>query len=184
MDTDSSSRVHVERAALLSPTNQNVSWGYMKVHISAQTGRNIHLIIWWQGTPLLTAVDPWGRGGFNGFIKWHISWFQYIQRIYTKKEGHTHNWTILASISFFSRGPCRTSKASITLPTRGSSISPYALGSIFTRRTSRTSRSRITLEVTHVMTLLHMWHSKKTSVSRFQSLFVLHWKTMASVQGL
>lgn len=72
------------------------------------------------------------------------------------KEGHTHNWTILASISFFSRGPRRTSKASITLSTRGSSISPYALGSIFTRRTGRTSRSRITLEVTHGMTLLHM----------------------------
>lgn len=49
------------------------------------------------------------------------------------KEGHTHNWTILASVSFFSRGPSRTSKASITLSTRGSSISPYALGSIFTR---------------------------------------------------
>lgn len=76
--------------------------------------------------------------------------------IYKEYKGHTHNWTILASISFFSRGPRRTSKASITLSTRGSSISPYALGSIFTRRTGRTSRSRITLEVTHGMTLLHM----------------------------
>lgn len=106
----------------------------------------------------MTAADPLG-GGSRGSLSGKSVGFN-IYKEY--KEGHTHNWTILSSISFFSRGPSRTTKASITLSTRGSGVSPYALGSIFTRRTGRTSRSRITLEgthdtVTHVTLKTQLW---------------------------
>lgn len=72
--------------------------------------------------------------------------------VYTKnKEGQTHHWTILSSISFFSRRPSRTTETSIALSSSGSGVSPYALGSVFPRRTSGTSRSRITLGETQAL---------------------------------
>lgn len=146
MDTDGSWRVHAERAALLSPANQNVSFSpNWKKH-------TFNYLM--TGDTCVDSSRPMkgGRGDLMG----SLSGPSVGSNIYKEyKEGHTHNWTILASISLFSRGPRRTAKASITLSTRGSSISPYALGSIFTRRTGRTGRSRITLEVTHGMTLLH-----------------------------
>lgn len=82
--------------------------------------------------------------GANGTHEW--------APVYTKnKEGPTHNWTILSSISFFSRRPSRTAETSIALSSRGSAVSPYSLGSIFSRRTGGTSRSRITLEERHAL---------------------------------
>lgn len=82
--------------------------------------------------------------GANGTHEW--------VPVYTKnKEGPTHNWTILSSISFFSRRPSTTTETSITLSSRGSAVSPYSLGSIFSRRTGGTSRSRITLEERHAL---------------------------------
>lgn len=76
--------------------------------------------------------------------------------IYREYKRHTHNCTIFSGISFFSRGPSRTTETGIALSTCGSGVSSYALGSIFTRRAGGTSRSRVTLEVTHVIRLSHM----------------------------